>query len=176
MRGFLGHLGDENVTEHWHWLVVLRPVLVTANLKCHKHSRYEAGVRVALNPQMWLSLSSQWALFSGCGTFRNTHSAFLITLSQHGDGASACFPDHPPKVSHGAWQRTLGGDELIGAKIALEMQEGKMFTDVRNPVVGGWDVACFMLTADTHWDEAGVDVIGARTAWFWQQFHSVVIV
>lgn len=54
--------------------------------------------------------------------FLNTHSAFLVTLSQHGDGAGARFPDHPPKVSHSAWQRTLGGDELIGAKIALEKQ------------------------------------------------------
>lgn len=61
-------------------------------------------------------------LLGGRGAFRNTHSAFLITLSQHGDGAGACFPDHPPKVSHGAWQGTLGGDELIGAKIALEMR------------------------------------------------------
>lgn len=61
-------------------------------------------------------------LFGSRGAFLNTHSAFLVTLSQHGDGAGACFPDHPPKVSHSAWQRTLGGNELIGAKIALEKQ------------------------------------------------------
>lgn len=110
------------------------------------------------------------ALLGGRGAFMNTHSAFLMTLSQHGDGAGACFPDHPPKVSHGAWQRTLGGDELIGAKIALEMRGGGGFTDVRNQdskisVVGN-DVASFTLTADTHRDKAGIDVIRARTACF----------
>lgn len=52
-----------------------------------------------------------------------THSAFLVTLCQHGDCAGPRFPDHPPKVSHCARQRTLGGYKLIGTKIALETQE-----------------------------------------------------
>lgn len=99
---------------------------MTSNLKCHKHTHEpqtfaadEAGVAEPANvAQLVLSR----ALLGGRGAFTNTHSAFLITLSQHGDGAGACFPDHPPKVSHSAWQGTLGGDELIGAKIALETE------------------------------------------------------
>lgn len=37
--------------------------------------------------------------------------------------------------------------------------------DSKISVVGN-DVASFTLRADTHRDEAGVDVIGARAAWF----------
>lgn len=128
MWDFLWHLWDENVTKHWHWLVVLRPVLVTANLKCHKHTWasdlccWWGWCQSCTEPANVAQLALSRVLLGGRGAFMNTHSAFLITLSQHGDGAGACFPDHPPKVSHGAWQRTLGGDELIGAKIALEMR------------------------------------------------------
>lgn len=54
-----------------------------------------------------------------------THSAFFITLCEHGDGAGSCFPDHPPEVSHCAWQRTLGGYELIWTQVALEKKREK---------------------------------------------------
>lgn len=53
-----------------------------------------------------------------------THSAFLVTLREHGNGAGSRFPDHPPKVSHCARQRTLGGYEPIGTKVALETWRG----------------------------------------------------
>lgn len=52
-----------------------------------------------------------------------THSAFLVTLREHGDGAGSRFPDHPPKICHCARKRTLGGYELIGTKVALETQK-----------------------------------------------------
>lgn len=30
--------------------------------------------------------------------------------------------------------------------------------------------------AVTHWNKAGVDEVWACSAWFWQQFHSIIIV
>lgn len=49
-----------------------------------------------------------------------THSAFFVTLCEHGYGAGSRFPDHPPKVRNCAGQRSLGGNELIGAQVALK--------------------------------------------------------
>lgn len=37
-KHFFWHFRDENVTKHRHWLVVLRPILVTPNLKCQQCS------------------------------------------------------------------------------------------------------------------------------------------
>lgn len=61
-----------------------------------------------------------WILFHNSGKSPLTHSAFLITLREHGDGVCSRFPDHSPKVSHCARQGALGGDELVGTKVALE--------------------------------------------------------
>lgn len=49
-----------------------------------------------------------------------THSAFFITLCEHGDAAGSCFPDHSPKVGHSSRERTLCGYELVWTQITLK--------------------------------------------------------
>lgn len=110
------------------WQRIWNVINTRASDLCSRRGWYQSCTEPANVAQLVLS----WALLGGRGAFTNTHSAFFITLSQHGDGAGACFPDHPPKVSHSAWQRTLGGNELIGAKVALEMQGGGGVN------IGGW--------------------------------------
>lgn len=122
-KDFLWHLWDENVTEHWHWLIVLWPVLVTPNLNGHTHINTQTHhifaadiIRVVQD----VTRPVLWILFHNSGKSPLTHSAFLITLREHGDGVCSRFPDHSPKVSHCARQGALGGDELVGTKVALE--------------------------------------------------------
>lgn len=97
---------------------------MTPNLKCHTH--IHTHTRRSVTESNWrpaCPLNTDASVFHNCVTSLMTYSAFFITLREHGDSAGSCFPDHPPKVSHCARQRSLGGDELIRTQVALKAEK-----------------------------------------------------
>lgn len=72
-KDFLWHFGDENVTKHWHWLIVLWPVLVTANLKCHTQT--DMNQISAADITLLISES--------CCSPKQSPTCLLTTISQH---------------------------------------------------------------------------------------------
>ena len=139
-------------------------------------------IRPKTKPVLWVLLG---VVFHKTVKSLMTHSAFLIALREHDDGAGPCFPDHPPKVSHGARKRTLSRYELVGTQVTLQRKgeavrpRWKFKKKLKNSHIYLSEKTqshnC-LLGAVTHWDKAGVDVVWACSSWFWQQFHSVVVV
>lgn len=80
---------------------------------------------------------------------RGTHPSFFSTVGYHDDAFHSLFPDHLPEIIQCRWQRTLSGNVLSVAVVALQSSRssGYLWTCfVRNIKVNDKMVQPFLLT------------------------------
>lgn len=67
---------------------------------------------------------------------RGTHPSFFSTVGYHDDSFHSLFPDHLPEIIDCRWQRTLSGNVLSAAVVALQRstQSGHLFSCLVNDI------------------------------------------